>query len=64
LIGAGYLEECSQADQIKKAIAYDPELVKFFQELQRRDKLLLMMKHFSDLPDDKIKHLIRIIKTF
>jgi len=67
MAAAGYLDEIEQnnivAEQkIAEAIADDPELLEFWQDLLKRDDLQLLFKQVRELPPDTIKRIIRYIK--
>jgi len=47
---------------IADAVADDPELLEFWQELTKRDDLQLLFKQVRDLPPVTIKRIIRYIK--
>jgi len=59
----GNTDEKKSADKIKKAIAKDPELVSFWDEIAQRDELKLLFKQTKDLEPKTIKQIIRIIKA-
>lgn len=59
----GRTDERSPADKIKAAISDDPELMEFWEELQKRDELQLLFKQTKDLDKEGIHQIIRIIKA-
>ena len=50
-------------EKIKAAIASDPELATFWEELSQREDLQLMFKQTRDLSPQSIKKVIKIIKA-
>ena len=67
MAAAGYLDEIEQnnivAEQkIAEAIADDPELLEFWEELTKRDDLQLLFKQVRDLSPQTIKRIIKYIK--
>jgi len=59
----GNTDEKKSADKIKDAIAKDPELVSFWDEIAQREELKLLFKQTKDLEPKTIKQIIRIIKA-
>ena len=59
----GSTDEKKSADKIKAAIANDPELVSFWDEIADREDLKLLFKQTKDLEPKTVKQIIRIIKA-
>lgn len=67
---AGYLKSSNgnndstptPEQRIAEALADDPALLEFFQELTKRDDLQLLFKQIKPLSPDSIKRVIRYIK--
>lgn len=59
----GRSEESQSANEIKKAISDDPELVSAWEEISKREDLQLLFKQTKDLDESSIKQVIRIIKA-
>ena len=51
------------ADKITRAVANEPDLVMFWEEMQKRKELKLLFKQIKDLPPEDIRRIIRIIKA-
>ncbi|MCK8824691.1 helix-turn-helix domain-containing protein [Fuchsiella alkaliacetigena] len=48
--------------KIKQALADNPELMEFWEEVSTREELLLMFKQTKDLKPSSIKRIIEIVK--
>ena len=51
------------AAKVAAALAQDPELYAFWDEISQRDDLQLMFKQVRDFPPESIRKIIRIIKA-
>ena len=51
------------AEKIAKAVADEPDLMLFWEEMRKRRELKLLFKQIRDLPPEHIKRIIRIIKA-
>ncbi len=60
----GVEQKNTQDEQISKALIDDDELISFWKTLKEREDLKLMMKQIKDLPENDIKTILRIIKSF
>lgn len=51
-------------NKVKSAISKDPQLVEFWEELEKREDLQLLFKQTRDLSPETIQRVIKIIKIF
>jgi len=53
----------NNTDQVSNALADDPELKEFWEELKERESLQIMFKQVKNLDDKSINQVMRIIKA-
>ncbi|MFW6047319.1 MAG: helix-turn-helix domain-containing protein [Candidatus Woesearchaeota archaeon] len=58
----GRTNERKSADEIKKAISDDPELLRFWEKLTNRPDLQLLLKQTEELEPEDIKSIIEVIR--
>jgi len=59
----GRSNEKQSANEIKKAISDNPELIKAWEEISRREDLQILFKQTKDMDESSIRQVIRIIKA-
>lgn len=61
---AGYIpNQTEQKEKMTSALADDPELLEFFEDLSKRDALKILFRQTKDLDDASIKFITRVAKT-
>lgn len=61
---AGYIpNQAEQKERMTSALADDPELLEFFEDLSKRDALKILLRQTKDLDDTGIKFIIKVVKA-
>jgi transcriptional regulator with XRE-family HTH domain len=60
----GYTNIRTPAEKITEVIKNNPEILKFWEEISRREDLNLMMKQAKELGEEDIKTILMLIKRF
>lgn len=61
---AGYIpNQAEQKERMTSALADDPELLEFFEDLSKRDALKILLRQTKDLEDTSIKFIIKVVKA-